>query len=170
LIEIRELDAAATRTCGPELAELLIDAIEGGASLGFPSGVEPEVARQYWLGVADGIEKGRNVLLVAGGPIVGTVHLQFSSFPNGRHRGEVSKLLVHSAARNQGLATRLMEAVEREAVRRGKTLLILDTQTGSGAEYLYRKLGWESAGVIPDFAYTPFGQLAPSTFFFKRVR
>jgi GNAT superfamily N-acetyltransferase len=167
---IRELDAVTARACVAELTDLLIDAVEGGASLGFPAPLNVDAARKYWMGVADTLESGRCVLLVAGDPIVGTVQLHFAIYPNGRHRGEVAKLLVHSSARNQGLGTRLMEEVEREAVRRGRTLLILDTQTGSGGEYLYRKLGWEVAGVIPDFAFTPFGQLAPSTFFFKRVR
>jgi len=169
-LEIRELDAVGARTCITELAELLIDCVDGGASLGFPSPLGYDVAVGYWRDAADSVESGRAVLLVAGDPIVGTVQLHSSTYPNGRHRAEVAKLLVHSSARNQGLGTRLMEAVEREAVSRGKTLLILDTQTGSGAEYLYRKLGWERAGVIPDFAFTPFGQLASSTFFFKRVR
>jgi GNAT superfamily N-acetyltransferase len=153
-----------------ELADLLIDCVEGGASLGFPSPLEADASRTYWLGVSDAVESGRSALLVAGDPIVGTVQLHFASFPNGRHRAEVAKLLVHSSARNQGVGTRLMEMVEQEAIRRGKSLLILDTQTGSDAEYLYRKLGWESAGVIPDFAFTPFGQLAPTTFFFKRLK
>jgi GNAT superfamily N-acetyltransferase len=143
--------------------------VHGGASLGFPSPLEREMARQYWMGAAGGVESGQSVLLVAGEPITGTVQLHFASFPNGRHRAEVAKLMVYSSARNQGLGTRLMEAVEVEARRRGKTLLILDTQTGSRAESLYRKLSWESAGVIPDFAFTPAGQLAPSTFFFKRL-
>jgi GNAT superfamily N-acetyltransferase len=169
VIQIRALDAVAARTCVQELADLLADAVESGASLGFPAPLDLALARQYWLGVAGAVETGRNVLLIAGDPIVGTVQLQFSSFPNGRHRAEVAKLLVHRSARRHGLGIRLMEAVEREAVSHGKSLLILDTQTGSGAEYLYRKLGWESAGVIPDFAFTPYGQLAPSTFFFKRV-
>lgn len=169
MIDIRELVAAAARKCVAELADLLIDSVEGGASLGFPSPLERDVARQYWLGVADAVESGQKVLLVAGDPIAGTVQLHFASFPNGRHRAEVAKLIVHSSARNHGLGTRLMEAVEQEARRRAKTLLILDTQTGSGAERLYRKLGWESAGVIPDFAFTPAGQLASTTFFFKRV-
>jgi len=169
VIQIRELDAVAARTCVIELADLLADAVESGASLGFPAPLDPDVARQYWMGVAGGIETGRNVLLVAGDPIVGTVQLQFSSFPNGRHRAEVAKLLVHRSARRHGLGMRLMDSVERKAVSHGKSLLILDTQTGSGAEYLYQKLGWTSAGVIPDFAFTPYGQLAPSTFFFKRV-
>jgi len=115
-----------------ELAGLLIDSVEGGASVGFPSPLEVDVARQYWLGVADGVESGRCVLLVVGEPIVGAVQLQFASFPNGRHRAEVAKLLGHSSARSRGLGTRLMEAVEREAGRRGKTLLILDTQTWVG--------------------------------------
>jgi GNAT superfamily N-acetyltransferase len=170
LDEIHVMDADAARRCVTELAELLIDCVEGGASLGFPAPLELEVARAYWLGVGGAVESGRCVLLGAGDPLLGTVQLQFPSFPNGRHRAEVAKLLVRSSARNQGLGMRLMAAIEREAGRRGKTLLILDTQTGSSAENLYRKLGWETAGVIPDFALTPYGQLASSTFFFKRLK
>jgi GNAT superfamily N-acetyltransferase len=168
-LELRELDPAGARTSVTQLAALLIDCVDGGASLGFPSPLDLDVARGYWFGVADSVESGRAVLLVAGDPIVGTVQMQSSTYPNGRHRAEIAKLLVHSSARNKGLGTRLMEAIEREAVSRGKTLLVLDTQTGSGGEYLYRKLGWQRVGAIPDFAFTPFGQLASSTFFFKRV-
>ncbi|HET7338164.1 MAG TPA: GNAT family N-acetyltransferase, partial [Candidatus Dormibacteraeota bacterium] len=100
---------------------------------------------------------------------VGTVQLGFAQFPNGRHRAEVAKLLVHSSMRRRGLATGLMNAAEEHARRAARTLLFLDTETGSAAEILYRKLGWTVAGVIPGFAYRPDGQLRPTTFFYKVV-
>jgi GNAT superfamily N-acetyltransferase len=168
-MDIRELTASDARACVHELADVLIDAVAGGASLGFPAPLERGEAEAYWLGVAGGIAEGRNVLLGAGNPLVGTVHLHFGVFPNSRHRAEVAKLMVHSSMRKQGLGTRLMEAIEREAVRRGRTLLVLDTQSGSDAESLYRALGWERAGEIPDFAFTPGGRLAPTTFMYKRL-
>ena len=89
--------------------------------------------------------------------------------PNGRHRGEVAKLLVHRRARGLGVAGQLLQALESEAARRGRTLLILDTESGSLAEGLYNRWGWQVVGRIDDFAYTPGGVLAPSTFMVKRL-
>ena len=89
--------------------------------------------------------------------------------PNQPHRGDLKKLLVHRSARGRGLARLLMEAAEREAARRGKTLLVLDTATGSDAEAIYPRLGWEPVGVIPDYALWPEGGPCATTFFYKRV-
>lgn len=147
------------------LAELLLDAVAGNASVGFAADLTPEEARAWWRA------GGSDVLLVArdGGRIVGTGQLRFSGYRNGRHRAEVAKLMVHSSARRRGIAAALMEALEAEAAAAGKSLLFLDTESGSGAESLYRSLGWTEAGAIPGFAYRPDGELRPSTFFYKRL-
>lgn len=148
-----------------DLTLLLLDAVAGNASVGFPAGLTEESARAWWrLG-------GAKVLLGAreGGRLVGTAQLRFSDYPNGRHRAEVAKLMVHSSARRRGIASELMAALEAEAVEAGKTLLYLDTETGSPAEDLYWRLGWTAAGTIPDFAYRPDGELRPSTYFYKRL-
>jgi ribosomal protein S18 acetylase RimI-like enzyme len=76
---------------------------------------------------------------------------------------------VHRRARRQGLAEALMRAAERLAGDCGKTLLVLDTVTGSEADRLYTRLGWQRVGEVPDFALWPRGGHCPTTFFYKRV-
>lgn len=168
---VERLDAAAAEAAFDSLVALLADSVDNGASVGFEGPLDPAVARDYWRTVVDGVAAGKTRLLAVrdGGRVVGTVQLLHARYPNGRHRAEVSKLLVHSGARRRGLATLLMTELEAQAREDGRWLLFLDTETGSGAEGLYRSLGWEVAGVIPDFAYTPFGPPAPSTFYFKRL-
>ena len=154
------------------LARLLLDAVAGNASIGFPAGTTLEVALGFWTGVETDVATGRALLFGSrsGSALVATVQLRFSSYPNGRHRGEVAKLLVHSSARRHGLGTMLMQRVEEAAAAAGKTLLFLDTETGSEAEKLYRGLGWIRAGAIPDFAYRPDGAMRPTTFFYKELK
>jgi GNAT superfamily N-acetyltransferase len=131
----------------------------------------PESALAYWRGVAEAVAGGETLLMVAevAGRILGTVQVGVAQMPNQPHRGDLKKLLVHRDARGKGLARRLMDAVEREAAARGKTLLVLDTATGSEAEAIYPRLGWERVGVIPDYAMWPEGGLCATTFFYKRI-
>jgi ribosomal protein S18 acetylase RimI-like enzyme len=154
-----------------ELCDVLVDCVEGGASVGFMSPYAREDALNYWKSVLPAVENGGTILFVARaeGRIVGTVQVGLAQFPNQPHRGDLKKLLVHSAARGRGLATALMNAAEREAFSRGKTLLVLDTATGSPAESLYRRLGWTSAGIIPDYALWPDGRYCATTYFYKHL-
>jgi GNAT superfamily N-acetyltransferase len=154
------------------LVGLLLDAVEGNASIGFPGSTTRETALDFWSGVEVDVAAGRALLFGSrsGGLLVATVQLRFSSYPNGRHRAEVAKLLVHSNARRHGLGTMLMQRVEEAAAGAGKSLLFLDTETGSAAEKLYRGLGWIEAGAIPRFAYRPDGALRPTTFFYKELK
>ena len=151
------------------LAELLVDAVDSNASVGFPAGFSVEEARRFWQ---ERLADPRTAVLVerdAEGRVVGTVQLVRSAMPNGRHRAEVAKLLVHRRARRRGLGERLMRRAEAEAAALGLTLLFLDTETDSDAERLYRRLGWEIGGVIPGFAYRPDGALRPTTFLYRRL-
>jgi GNAT superfamily N-acetyltransferase len=166
---VRRLDAARSRELIPELADVLVDAVEGGASVGFMPPFSHEEAAVYWEEVAESVAAGSTILLVMGDPVEGTVQMQLPAYPNGRHRAMVAKLLVRRAARRRGVGQALMSALEDEAERDGRTLLFFDTQTGSDAELFYDRLGWERAGVIPDFAYAPDGKVWPSTFYFKRL-
>lgn len=170
-IQIRLLDEAQARDAIPDLAEVLSDCVEGGASVGFMQPYPPEAALAYWRGVAEAVAGGETLLMVAevAGRILGTVQVGVAQMPNQPHRGDLKKLLVHRDARGKGLARRLMDAVEREAATRGKTLLVLDTATGSEAEAIYPRLGWERVGVIPDYAMWPEGGLCATTFFYKRI-
>jgi GNAT superfamily N-acetyltransferase len=168
---IRILNAAATREAIPDLSDILSDCINGGASLGFMLPFAPEDATGYWHGIADEVEKGAIILAVAEveGRSIGTVQIGLASKPNQPHRGDLMKLLVHRDARGLGLSRKLMEAVETEAARQGRTLLVLDTATGSDAERIYPRFGWERVGVIPDYALWPQGGLCGTTLFYKRI-
>src|SRR5206468_635735 len=120
--------------------------------------------------VAD-VEQGTRVLVAAfdGDCVVGTVQVNLALPPNQPHRGDVAKLLVHRSTRRRGVARRLMEAVEAEARAEGRTLLVLDTVTGSEAERLYARLGWTRAGVIPRYALYPDGRPCDTTVFWKAI-
>lgn len=169
--DIRLLSAAEARAALPDLCDVLADCVNGGASVGFMQPYGMGDALPYWQGVADSVESGATLLFVAltEGRVVGTVQVGAAQMPNQPHRGDLKKLLVHSSARGKGLARPLMEAAEREAARIGKTLLVLDTATGSDAEAIYPRLGWERVGVIPDYALWPQGGLCDTTIFYKRI-
>jgi GNAT superfamily N-acetyltransferase len=171
LTGIRRLDAAAVRAALDGLAAVLVDCVEGGASVSYMAPFSHDDARAVFEEVAAEIGRARRVLLAAfdGGDIVGTVQVNLATPPNQPHRGDVAKLLVHRTARRRGVAAQLMEAAEREALAEGKTLLVLDTVTGDDAERLYERLGWTRVGVIPDYALYPDGRLCATTVFYKRL-
>jgi GNAT superfamily N-acetyltransferase len=97
------------------------------------------------------------------------VQLELATRSNSRSRAEVQKLLVHSAARRRGVATQLMDALEAHALATGRTLLILDTESGSGAEPLYRNRGFTEVGQVPRYAGRPDGSLIATTIFYKHL-
>jgi GNAT superfamily N-acetyltransferase len=169
--DIKLLDHAQARARMDELAEVLADCVAGGASVGFMAPYGPADALPFWKGVAAAVGEGATVLLAAerDGQIVGTVQVGISQMPNQPHRADIKKLLVMESQRGRGLARALMAAAEREAARRGKTVLVLDTATGSPAETVYERLGWQRAGVIPDYALYPDGRYCATTFFYKRI-
>ena len=168
---IRILDADAATASIPDLCEVLSDGINGGASLGFMLPFTPDDAVAYWQEIVAAVNAGSIILAVAEheGRIVGTVQVGLAAKPNQPHRGDLMKLLVHRSARGFGLSRKLMEAVEAESARRGRTLLVLDTATGSEAEAIYPRFGWERVGVIPDYALWPQGGYCGTTLFYKRI-
>lgn len=118
-----------------------------------------------------GVEQGERILLAAfdGSRLIGTVQIVLSTPPNQPHRADVAKLLVHRSARGKGVAKLLMQVVEESSLRAGKTLLVLDTVTGSVAEKLYKDLGWTVVGVIPDYALYPDGRFCDTTVFYRKL-
>jgi GNAT superfamily N-acetyltransferase len=155
-----------------QLAALLIDCVEGGASVSFMHPLGDDDARAFWQRVADGVHRGERALLVAeddAGTIVGTVQLVLDMPPNQPHRADVAKMLVHRRARRQGLGERLIRAAEATARDCGRRLLVLDTVTGGDAERLYARLGWQRVGSIPDYALWPRGGLCATTVFFRAL-
>src|SRR3712207_4337766 len=148
-----------------ELAALLVDAVESGASVNFMRGLTQEAAAGFWRGQLPGLADGSRVLMTAeaDGRIVGTAVVTFAHQPNQPHRAEIGKMLVHSSLRRQGLGARLLAAAETRAKETGRTLLLLDTETDSAGEALYRRCGWTRFGVVPGHSYRTNGQLASAS-------
>jgi ribosomal protein S18 acetylase RimI-like enzyme len=154
------------------LAEVLLDCVEGGASVGFMSGLSHLQAEAFWAGQLDSIRRGERIVFVAedrtSGAVVGTVQLVLAAPENQPHRGEISKMLVHRRARRRGLGEALMRAAEAAARDAGKTLLVLDTASPD-AERLYDRLGWRRVGLIPRYALWPDGKFVDTTIFYKEL-
>jgi GNAT superfamily N-acetyltransferase len=153
------------------LADLLVDTVDGGASIGFLAPLDHAAAVAWWKERTAGVAAGQLAVWVAqdDGRTLGTVSLAFPDKPNSRHRAELVKLMVHRDARGRGLGRRLLATAEQAAVAAGVTLLHLDTETDSPAERLYTAAGWTRAGVIPDYAADPAGVLRPTTLYYKHV-
>jgi GNAT superfamily N-acetyltransferase len=156
-------------TAADGLAEVLLDCIEDGASVGFVLPVRHEELRDWWRGSLTTSGTLTWVTRQMDGRIVACVQLKPVGMPNGTHRAEVSKLLVHRDARGQGVAAELMRTLEAEALRQGRTLLMLDTQSGSPAEGIYLRWGWTAWGQVADYAAWPDGSLGATTFLWKRL-
>lgn len=154
----------------PGLVALLQDAVDHGASVGFLAPLDNGPAWDYWLGVMDKLESGLLCWVAMDGQqLVGTVQLDPCTKQNGRHRGEVCKLLTLSSHRRRGVAALLMQQVEAEARLRGMKLLFLDTEAQSPAEKFYQSQGWARSGEIPWYALTAQGQLCATVFYFKML-
>ena len=154
-----------------QLAGVLIDCVDGGASVSFMHPLTHERAAGFWRGVAQGVAAGERALLVAEDAqgICGTVQLVLAQPENQPHRADLAKMLVHRRCRRQGLGEALMRAAETLARDCGKTLLVLDTITGSTADRLYERLGWQRVGEIPDYALMPQGGLRGTTVFYRQL-
>jgi GNAT superfamily N-acetyltransferase len=152
------------------LAAVLVDCVEGGASVGFMLPLSADRARRYWADTLAEASRGGRIVLVAeeadDGAVLGTVQVVPAVAENQPHRADIAKLLVHRRARRRGVAQALVAAAESAALDAGRTLLVLDT-ADAGAERLYARLGWRRVGVIPDFAHWPGGGLTATTLFFK---
>jgi GNAT superfamily N-acetyltransferase len=161
---------AATRIDG--LADVLIDCVEGGASVSFMLPLSREKALAFWRNVAEGVARNERALLIAedqDGQIVGTAQLIMAMPDNQPHRADVAKMLVHRKARRQGVAQRLMALVDETARAEGKSVLVLDTVTGGDAERLYERAGWQRVGGVPNYALMPDGEFCGTTFFYKHL-
>ena len=153
-----------------ELGELLMDAVEGGASVGFLSLTAMNSIAEYWQSIASAMDSNLALFVAEQeGRIVGSVQIALCPKENGRHRAEIQKLFVLQNNRGKGLASRLMQAAEEFALSRDRTLLVLDTEQGSTAESMYEHWGWNRAGAIPGYAASPDGVLHPTVFFYKRL-
>jgi GNAT superfamily N-acetyltransferase len=168
---IRALESVGERE-KRELSRILVACVTGGASVSFMLPMTTEKAMAFWERVAASQARGERIVLVAeeeGGRIVGTVQVILDLPENQPHRGEVAKMLVDPDARGRGLGAALLAAAEEAARAAGRTLLVLDTVTGSAADRLYTRAGWIRCGEIPGYALWPDGRPCPTTVFYKNV-
>lgn len=169
VIEVRRI-TALKHAQFLDLCELLIDAVEGGASVGFLGPLSVRTAAEYWEGVISELSSGLGLFVAEDGDtIAGAVQVALCARENGQHRAEIRKLCVLRSRRRQGIGASLMRAAEEFAAAQGRTLLVLDTEEGSTAEAMYARSGWQRAGAIPDYAASPDGTPHGTVFFFKRI-
>jgi ribosomal protein S18 acetylase RimI-like enzyme len=170
-LEIEIVPKDEARALVPRLAEILIDAVENGASVSFLRPVSQQTAENYWHGVIEEIEQGPTLLLVArlDRHVVGTVLVVSAWSQNGPHRADIAKMLVHSSARRRGIGLKLLQSAEEAAFKQGKRLLVLDTELGSSGEGLYTKAGWTRLGTIPNYHIASDGQLGSTVYFYKQL-
>jgi GNAT superfamily N-acetyltransferase len=168
---IQSFTAEETERAIQQLKDLLIDAVESGASIGFMPPLTEAEALEYWRSVIAAIRDGSRILLVAadGGVIQGSVQLGLELRANGNHRAEAMKLFVHRRARRQGLAKALMAEAEAIARGIGRTLLVMDTRKGGEAEKMCDALGYVRFGEVPGYARSADGSLHATSFFYKQL-
>lgn len=152
------------------LAQVLVDCVDGGASVSFMHPLALPRARAFWQQVADDVARGERALLVAedAAGIAGTVQLVLAQPENQPHRADLAKMLVHRRARRQSLGAALLAAAEQSAREAGKTLLVLDTASAD-AERLYERAGWQRCGRVPGYALLPHGGLCDTHFFYREI-
>jgi GNAT superfamily N-acetyltransferase len=158
----------------PEIAALgdvLVDCVEGGASVSFVLPMTRAKADAFWRSTAAAVARGERLLLVAedDAGILGTVQVILQQPENQPHRGDIAKMLVHRRGRRRGVGAALLTAAESHARAAGKTLLVLDTVSASDADRLYSRHGWHRVGEIPDYAVLPDGRPCPTTIFWKAL-
>lgn len=152
------------------LVALLIDCVEGGASVSFMHPLAPTRALAFWRSVGNGVARGKRLLLTVDDEhgVAGTVQVLLDQPENQPHRADVAKMLVHRRARRRGLGALLMRAAEDAAQRHGRTLLVLDTASDD-ARRLYERLGWQRCGDIPGYALLPDGQPCSTTYYYRQL-
>jgi GNAT superfamily N-acetyltransferase len=169
-IRIRRLQAIGEREI-QGLSDVLIDCVEGGASVSFMLPLPRAKAEEFWRAAALSSAREERVVLAAedaAGIIVGTVQLILAQAENQPHRADLAKMLVHRRVRRRGVGAALLAAAERTALELGRTVLVLDTASGD-AQRLYARMGWQRCGVIPGYALLPRGGLCDTTFFYRTL-
>ena len=171
MLKIQELKSPPSLELFSELVELLQDAVNSGASIGWLSAPATREARNYWTGVLEAVGRGERRLFVATDDHVcaGAIQLRRPQTPSSLHRGEIVKLMVHSQYRKRGIGRALVAALERSAAADGLTLLLLHVNSGDPAESLCAGLGWKRVGEIPLYTRTANGGHASATIYYRTL-
>ncbi|PYE54631.1 GNAT family N-acetyltransferase [Deinococcus yavapaiensis] len=162
---------APSRSVSAQLAEILIETVAAGGSVGFMHPVTLDDALTFWNKALEAAQRGERLVLGAwSGPrLLGTVSVLLDTPVNQPHRAEIAKMMTRPDARGRGAATALLRRAETLAAERGRTLLILDTASDGGASRLYERLGYTFAGELPDYALKPHGGLTGTRLYYKRL-
>ncbi|CDG21584.1 Acetyltransferase [Xenorhabdus poinarii G6] len=168
-IEIKEIKACGNYNDG--LIALLIDCVDGGASIGFIAPLKRERATEYWNDVDARLKIGdcRRLIALKDAEIIGSIQIGLTKKDNGKHRGEIEKLMVKSMCRSAGIGTQLMSKTEALSTNLGLRLLVLDTREGDVSEKLYAKRGFTRVGVIPGFALSSNGNYVGTVIYYKEI-
>jgi ribosomal protein S18 acetylase RimI-like enzyme len=169
-IEIKPLSPSSDIRAS--LSEMMIEAVAHGGSVSFMHPLPPEVANAFWEKSLAAAARGERIVLGAfdGDQLVGTVTLVLDLALNQPHRAEIVKMMTRISHRGRGVAKALLHAAEREAIERGRWLLVLDTAVDEGASGLYERVGFKLSGIIPDYAFKPHGGLTGTKFYWKRLQ
>jgi GNAT superfamily N-acetyltransferase len=170
---IRPISAKEAAERSSALTDLLIDCVAGGATVSFLAPLARDKAEAFWRRIAESLARGERALIVAedraSSAMIGTAQIVLEQPENQPHRADVQKVLVHRRARRRGIGSALLNAVEDAGRAAGKTLLMLDTTSGSDAERLYARSGWIRMGVVPGHALLTDGRPSDTTFFYKHL-
>jgi len=154
------------------LRDLLMDVVDAGGLVHFMAPLSPADADVFWDGALKSASRGERLMFGAfdGTLLTGTVTILLNSPPNAPHRAEVAKMMTLSSHRRRGIARALLRHAEREGLKHGKTLLVLDTAAEGGSSALYESEGFSFMGGMPDHAYRPHGGFCATRFYYKQVR
>ena len=155
-----------------QLADVLVDCVEGGASVSFMSPFSRDSALAFFRKVAGSVAAGDTVLLAArlDGKIVGTVQLGLDTPPNQPHRADIKKMLVHRSARGRGIGAALDGGRSRR--KRGGTAAGFWCSTPCPAKTVTGSIcapAGRRAGIVPDYALFPDGRLCDTAIMWKRL-
>jgi GNAT superfamily N-acetyltransferase len=154
------------------LAALLVDVVDHGGAVHFMAPLSLGEAQAFWDGALASMARGERLIFGAFDRdlLVGTVTVILQSPPNARYRGEIAKMMTLSSHRRRGVARALLRLAERESLKHGKTLLLLDTATEGGSSALYEAEGFILCGTVPDYAYWPHGGYCGTSFYYKQIK
>jgi ribosomal protein S18 acetylase RimI-like enzyme len=161
----------ASSSINAALSEILIETVANGGSVSFMYPLSLQAAADFWQASLASAGRGERIVLGAfdGDHLIGTVTLLLDLPPNQPHRAEIAKMMTRISHRNRGIATALLRTAEQMAIDRGRTLLVLDTALEDGASWLYERVGFTLAGIIPDYALKPHGGLTGTMIYWKRL-
>ncbi len=154
-----------------QLVDLLQDAVQSGASIGFLAPLSTAEARNFWMAALEEVARGERVVLLAtdGKTVIGCAQLLLTSRTNARHRAEVQKLLVHSQSQKRGLGRALLQSIEKVAGQKGRSLLLADARVGGPGEQLFLRAGYNRVGAIPRYQRGPSGHFDSTAIFFRNL-